>query len=349
MYHNAQIAHWLQNQDKKKFIPVQADIDMTNKCNQDCYYCISAEFREKEKVQQHYTKYITLIDRLNTWREHTPNSYGSLHAITFPGGGEPTLLKGYEKVIEHAIDCGFFTSLTTNGTLLERLYESVSAEKLKKMNWIGIDIDAADEETYERIRRSKTKNMFDRVVKNATELIKTGANVDFKLLADENNTSDEQIENMFKLGKQVGIRMIYYRPVIFEHMQSYAGGEAIFNITPHMISKMVEYSKKYQVPYKVNLTKNESRNYSKCHQMFQFPSFAANGKIYSCCDHKGDSNFEIGDWMDIDFRDEWLGEKHKEVYNNINTHLCPPCRPNKNNIEIQKCLDDPSKLSILNS
>jgi radical SAM protein with 4Fe4S-binding SPASM domain len=83
--------------------------------------------------------------------------------------------------------------------------------------------------------------------------------------------------------------------------------------------------------------------------MFQFASFAANGKIYTCCDFKGDSRLEIGNWMEGDFRDDWINERHIDVYNSINTHLCPPCRPNKNNIEIQQCLDDPLMLSKLNS
>jgi len=349
MYNNASVAHWLLNKDKKSYIPQQVDIDLTNNCNQDCYYCISADFRKNEKAQYHYSKYITLVDQLSTWREHTPNSYGTLHAVTFPGGGEPTLMKGYENVIEHTIDCGFYTSLTTNGTLLEKLYENVPVEKLKKMNWIGIDIDAGSEEIYEKIRRSKTNNLFSRVINNAKNLAQMGVNVDFKLLADSNNTTDEEINNVFQLGKDVGIRMIYYRPVIFNHIKTNKSTESIFNITPRMIETMNKCSKKYNVPFKINLSKNEKRNYSRCHQMFQFPSFASNGKIYACCDHKGNTNFDIGDWVDIDFRDNWLNDRHMSVYNNINTHLCPPCRPNKNNIEIQECLNNPLKLATLNS
>jgi len=340
MYHNAEVAHWLQNKEKKKFIPIQADIDLTNKCNQDCYYCNSAEFRARENVQQPYTYYLDLLDKISTWRAHTPNSYGTFHAITFSGGGEPTLLKGYEHVIEQSIDHGFLTSLTTNGTLLNHLFDNVSSTKLKSMNWIGIDIDAGDEETYEKIRISKTKNMFNCAVRNATELVKIGVNVDFKVLANEHNTSSEQIENMFRLSKAVGVRMVYYRPVIL--------GQTIFDITPTVISTMAEFSNKYQVQYKVNLSKSQTRNYSKCHQMFQFPTFSANGKIYTCCDHKGDPNYEIGSWIEGDFRDRWLDDNHWAIYNKINTHLCPPCRPNKSNIEIQQCLDDPLKLSVLN-
>ena len=33
-----------------------------------------------------------------------------------------------------------------------------------------------------------------------------------------------------------------------------------------------------------------------------------------------------------------------EIYNNINTHLCPPCKPNRINNLIQKDMNDPSLL-----
>jgi len=341
MYENATVAHWLRNQDKKGFIPQQVDIDLTNKCNQDCYYCISAEFRKNEKTQQKVDDYLLLIDRLSDWHRVSPNSFGSLYAITFAGGGEPTLLKNYEQVIEKSLDHGFLTSLTTNGVRLNHLIDNVHVDKLRMLNWIGIDIDSGDEKTYEIIRKSKSKNMFQKVVDNATILRKMNVNVDFKLLADSRNTTSEEINKMFDLGKQVGIRMIYYRPVIMNNIA--------FDISPDIVDTIKLYSKKYQIPYKVNLSKNQTRNYNRCHQMFQFPSFCANGKIYTCCDHKGNPNFEIGSWVDVDFRDTWLNKRHLEVYNCINTHLCPPCRPNINNIEIQNCLDNPSSIAILNT
>ena len=193
MYHHASIVHWFENKNIKSILPTNVDIDLTNKCNQNCYYCISADFRESYPVQQKYTTYIKLISRLNTWRKHSPDSYGTLHAITFSGGGEPTLLKGYEKVIEYAIDCGFLVSLTTNGTLLDKLYKHVPIDKLKKLNWIGVDIDAGNPLTYESIRNSQTPNMFFKVVNNVIELRKLGVPVDFKVLTNEYNTSENDI------------------------------------------------------------------------------------------------------------------------------------------------------------
>jgi sulfatase maturation enzyme AslB (radical SAM superfamily) len=342
MYNHASLAHWMENKDIMDIIPTNVDIDLTNNCNQDCYYCISADFREAyNKTDITYEHFMKLIQQLATWRKHTPNSYGTLHAITFSGGGEPTLLKNYERVIESSIDSGFLTSLTTNGVLLNKLIDNVPSEKLVKMNWVGIDIDAGTEDVYEKIRKSKTIGMFGIVVKNATTLVKLNVPVDFKVLANEYNTNAEQIRDVFSLAKRIGIRLVYYRPTILHNN--------IFDINPEITELIKKYSNEFGVQYKLNISKSITRNYSRCYQMFQFPNFCADGNVYTCCDNKGDHKFSIGSWLDSDFRDLWLGDRHWEVYNSINTNLCPPCRPNKNNIEIQNCINDRGKIGILNT
>ena len=340
MYQFAEVVHWMNNQATMKIIPAQVDIDLTNVCNQDCYYCNSAEFRAQQPVQKKYTEYIELLDKLASWRSHSPNSYGSLHTITYPGGGEPTVLIGYEKVIEHTIDLGFLGSITTNGSNLNKLLESVPVKKLRKLAWIGIDIDAGSEELYEQIRKSLTaKSLFNKVVDNAKELIKARVNVDFKCLINPFNDNQQAMEDLFALVKRINGRGIYFRPVIINNQA--------YDISAKTTSMLEQLSKKYQVPHWINNNKTLPRNYKKCHQMFHFPVFCANGKIYVCCENKGNSNFELGSWDSEDFRDIWLSDRHREIYNKTNVAFCQPCRPNISNIQIQNILDNPKQLETL--
>ena len=340
MYRHAEIVHWMHNKETHAIIPQQVDIDLTNICNQDCFYCNSAEHRRTSPVQKHYTEYIQLLDKLVAWREHTPKSFGSLHTITYPGGGEPTLLPNYENVIEHTIDLGFLTSLTTNGTQLEPLIENVPASKLRKMAWVGIDIDAGTEELYEKIRRSiPKKSPFNRVLRNAQELVQLGVNVDFKILLNEYNNNQEATENIFQRASEIGVRLLYFRPAII-NSQSYTVGDKEWK----MISDM---SDKYNVEMKFNTSKTQERNYTRCHQMFQFPVFCADGYIYTCCDNKGNPKFALGRWDHADFRELWLNQQHWDIYNSTNTKLCPPCRPNTHNIEIQKIINNHSLMENL--
>jgi sulfatase maturation enzyme AslB (radical SAM superfamily) len=340
MYQYAELVHWMQNQDTKKILPAQVDIDLTNVCNQDCYYCNSAAFRAEKPVQKKYTEYITLLDKLATWRSHTPNSYGTTHTITYPGGGEPTVLVSYEKVIEHTIDLGFLGSITTNGSNLDRLLDTIHVDKLRKLAWIGIDIDAGTESLYEQIRRSlTTKSLFTKVCDNAQGLIDAGVNVDFKCLINPLNDTDEAMNDLFKLVAKLGGRMIYFRPVIVDGVA--------YPITDLTIARLEKYSKQYQLPYWANQNKTLPRNYKKCHQMFHFPVFCADGKIYICCEGKGNPQFELTSWDRGDFRDNWLNERHHEIYNKTRVEFCAPCRPNISNIKIQNILDNPKDIETL--
>jgi sulfatase maturation enzyme AslB (radical SAM superfamily) len=340
MYHTAELVHWMQNQDTKAILPAQVDIDLTNICNQDCYYCNSADHRLASPVQKKYTEYIELLDKLATWRAHTPNSYGTTHTITYPGGGEPTVLAGYEHVIEHTIDLGFLTSITTNGSKLDRLLDSVSVSKLQKMAWVGIDIDAGTEDLYEKIRRSLTsKSLFQRVKSNAKELIAADVNVDFKCLINPYNDNQEAIDELFDYVKEVQGRMLYFRPVIYNNK-----AHPITNELKYWISQA---SERTGVPYWINENKTQPRQYKRCHQMYHFPVFCAEGYIYVCCDNKGNSQFSIGRWDQGDFRDLWLNQRHHDIYNKTNVSLCRPCRPNATNNDIQSIIDNPKTIEQL--
>lgn len=338
MYKHAQIVHWMLNRDTHAILPAQVDIDLTNICNQDCFYCNSAEHRAAQPVQKRSSDYIALLDKLGSWRAHTPNSYGTLHSITYPGGGEPTLLPNYEQVLEHTIDLGFLTSLTTNGTKLDRMIANMPVEKIRRMQWIGIDIDAGTEEKYEQIRRSTHKSPFNQVIDNATELVKMGATVDLKALINQYNNNAESLEELFAVAKKVNARLLYLRPTVL-HGRAFEFEE--------LMPVIEQLRVKYNVQTKFNFSKSQPRTYTRCHQMYQFPVFCADGYIYTCCDNKGNSRFALGAWDSGDFRDLWLSNRHHEIYRSINTALCPHCRPNAQNNKIQSVLDNPALLEEL--
>jgi MoaA/NifB/PqqE/SkfB family radical SAM enzyme len=340
MYHNASLMQWFINDRDKIFIPAHAEIDLTNICNQDCFYCNSKEFRTAQPVQMHYSNYITLLDQLSQWRNHSPTSYGTLHTITYPGGGEPTLLKGYEKVIEHTIDLGFLTSLTTNGSYLEPLYTNMPIDKLRKIAWVGVDLDSADPETYETIRNSTTKHsLFNKVIANINMLVKLGVNVDIKVLLSDYNVNPQSIIDLFELALSLGVRMLYFRPAILN--------DKLFELYPSTVDFIRSSSERFHMPAKINISKQQNRTYNRCHQMFQFPTFSADKNIYLCCENKGNAEFSLGNWIDNDIRELWQSQMHWDIYNNIDTGMCKPCRPNKNNNEMQSIIEENRMLECL--
>ena len=176
------------------------------------------------------------------------------------------------------------------------------------------------------------------VKENAKNLVLIGAKVDFKALLNDLNSDESSLQDLFSIAQQVGVRQLYLRPTILNG-QAYDFSSAI-----PMINTL---SKQYKMPVKFNLTKSLARNYTRCHQMYQFPVFCADGEIYTCCDNKGNSKFSLGKWDEDDFRDLWLGPKHHDIYNSTDTRFCPHCRPNSHNISIQNIINDNSKMEQL--
>jgi hypothetical protein len=133
--------------------------------------------------------------------------------------------------------------------------------------------------------------------------------------------------------------MLYLRPVIVNRKAH--------PITKQTLEMLDQLSKQIQLPYWVNANKTLPRNYKKCHQMFHFPVFCADGKIYICCEGKGDPRFELCSWDSEDFRDYWLGPKHHKIYDQTRVEFCAPCRPNISNIKIQNILNNPKEIETL--
>ncbi|MBN1900219.1 radical SAM protein [Candidatus Sumerlaeota bacterium] len=89
-------------------LPVLSEIAVTYRCNLDCGFCYahgcSAEYREKDTDALN-----RIIDVI--YRE------ARVPSVSFTGG-EPTLRKDLESLVERASSIGMWTNLITNGTLL---------------------------------------------------------------------------------------------------------------------------------------------------------------------------------------------------------------------------------------
>lgn len=327
-------ARYISGDISRKVLPWQIEIDTTNICNQDCYYCNTADFRNESPTWKSYDEYSLLLDRIYEWSK-TYEVTGQVNNVIFSGGGEPMLFKGIERLIEKAIDYDYFVAINTNGTKLDKLL-SINPEKLRKMAYVGLDVDSGIKETYEIIRRSKTnpETTFYKVRDSAKRVSELGVPIDVKILLLPENSSKEEIVEIFEYSKYICARSIHLRP-------------AIINDVPFPLSDDIgrfidECSTKYSIEAKLFTGRYEGRTYSKCHQMFSFPMFSADGNLYLCCEYKGREDLKLCSWTsgDHDWRDTWGSEKHIDMYNKFRTDFCKPCRPNKINNMIERSLTD---------
>lgn len=106
--------------------PYFAHLAITHRCNMHCRFCHIPEERCEELDLDSMKRVLDVLDRMG------------IAVLSISGGGEPLLRGDYTDIINYAAEKGFYTKITSNGTLsldhYRRLFESRVTE-------IGISLD----------------------------------------------------------------------------------------------------------------------------------------------------------------------------------------------------------------
>jgi sulfatase maturation enzyme AslB (radical SAM superfamily) len=313
-------------------LPPTVEIDLTNSCNQDCIYCCSADYRSKNSSKAKFDHFSKLIDELANWSPRGKH-VGGLTSIIFVGGGEPSLFKGYEKLIKQCIDHGFLTSMITNGTHLDKLLE-IGDDYIKRISWIGVDIDSGNEMLFNKIRLPKTENQYNKVKENIKLITAAGGTVDIKALIMPETSTAENIDELIAYTLDVNARMLYIRAVVND-----MGKGSIHSIDKDLITYAISEGKSKDLKVKVNQRAITSyKSYSKCHALYLMPIFSATGGIYLCPENRGNEQLSLCNWITDDWREIWSSKRHNDIYNNFSLDKCISCRPDQHNVAIDNML-----------
>lgn len=261
------ILYYLEEVDKlvagnKYQPPVTCEIDPSNKCQNNCNFCIYADYLKSDRCDLPFDMYHHLLFDLKTI---------NVKSITFTGGGEPLMSQYFNNMAELAFASEFEIGLVTNGIKLD----TEAMEGITHMfKFIRVSLDAASSETYTRIKGSK---FFDRVCRNIKNLSKLGCtDVGVSFVVTDHNR--HEIEDFERLGLSLGADYVQVKPAwkpcdIEKTMDSVSDKDAFL-------------TERYTV---------EQNSMVACHIAGLVGQVAANGKVYYCCVQRGKKEFEIGD------------------------------------------------------
>ena len=140
------------------FGPVSINLDLTQACNFSCpFYVDSSIINSGQSFDLETIKETLAI----------LHAKGLLSVILL-GGGEPTLHKDFEVVVEEIKKRQLQLGVVTNGTRLDRVAKVVGL--LEEKDWIRISLDAAREETFQALHRPKTKVTLKRILEQAQKI-----------------------------------------------------------------------------------------------------------------------------------------------------------------------------------
>ncbi len=150
-----------------KRAPLRVSHLMSFKCNLRCKFCTYWKYKTAELDAEE------IMEMMSEYRSMGTASWGFL-------GGEPLIFPGIESLLEHSKRLGFYTSLVSNGLVVERHLDS-----LRGIDLLIVSIDGT--ESHDKIRGRGT---YDRAIKAVESAKGAGVNVAVQSTLTPENLED---------------------------------------------------------------------------------------------------------------------------------------------------------------
>lgn len=331
---------------KQDFLPpVMVDIDVSNLCNLNCYWCNSLTIRKKSQDLISTSHLLKIADFIKEW--------GCISACV-AGGGEPMMNPGFVDLLYRLHDNGIKIGVITNGTLMGKKEIRAIAETCR---WCGISVDAGTASTYskQKVRSGVEDFIFNTVINNIQSLVRyvnkinSNCSVGFKYLLNPINA--HEIYLACKLAKDLGVHDFHLRPVGSENIEAFKDKEPlnytdVMPIIKQHISEIRDLEdnnfKVYSVSHKFTNDFKKKVNFSRCWALPLLPTFGADGNCHLCFDIRGRDDLIMcrHNPNPEEILKFWNTDKHKKMIADIDITKCPRCTFSAYNEIVEKVFID---------
>lgn len=301
--HLDRVYAWLQGKNPP---PITMEIDLTNRCNNNCPKCIGAR--------------TPLVDLKNPKKIIKQIADFNIRGLIFTGGGEPILHQEFIDCVIYAKELGLDVAVISNGVALTK---DIAKEIKPHCTWIRISLDADSQKMHELTHG--VKGAFEKTLKNICDLVrvKGKATIGVGYL-----TGKKTVKGMLKatkICKRLGVNYIQFRPYHYDFTNIDKEYEKCKKLETEKF-KVLYSQHKYQCMKQTDL----GRDYKKCFGQ-QFASvICADGKMYLCCHFRGLKKYCLGDLYKNTLKEIWNSKQRQKAIKNIGNFLdCVPlCRCN---------------------
>lgn len=244
--------------------PVNVEFDLTNICQLKCQHC---DFE--------YTHDGTIMPADLAIRVLVDLARGGTRAVTFTGGGEPTLHPLFAEFCHAASKLGLAVGVYTNGVKVKRLLAAMRA-----LRWVYVSLDALGAISY---KETKGVDLFDLVTDGIRLLAraKRSTTLGLGFLLHKDNYQFEM--SMINLARDLGVDYCQFRPVVQEGMDYGWIPAALELLGRHSHNPDVYVSRQRFL----DLHSGQARGYTVCRGSALVPCVGADGTLWVCPNTRG--------------------------------------------------------------
>lgn len=293
----------------KTSAPVNVEIDLSNRCSLGCSWCHFAYTHTRGPLAGKRDKpegHIDGGDLMNVdlaFDILRQLQAAGVRSVTWAGGGEPTLHRDFNFIVEWADTIGLQQGLYTHGGHIDQ----VRAELLKeRLLWVYVSLDEC---TAEKYKQSKGVDGFERATDGIRKLVQAegDATVGLGFLIHKGNYKD--VGRMVLLGESLGVDYVQFRPTVHYNadMPGHVAEDTGWMVDAHNYMVTLAHN-----PFvNVDLDRFEQyrtwsgHGYETCHWSAMQTVITPNGKVWSCVNKREHAGALLGDLTQESFSDIW--------------------------------------------
>jgi len=287
MFHQDRIHEYLTRGDTT---PVEMEVNLTNRCNMNCKWCISSNFRNRESLSAKAFKSFCHSFKVMSGK-----------ALVFSGGGEPTCHSNFGEFTDIAIREELELGLMTNGTYNFN-YNKVIGNYFK---WVRFSIDTLDETQY---KKWKGVNTLSKALDNLFALkdYPTKVGVNCNIGPEHTIEGVKRFQDLLYFADYIQFRPVLPRYYMKEKIQI---NKPVWDYLAKCESPVISLSN----DKREDLEEQNHFPFRSCEGHFFVPVLNANGDVCVCMYHPNDKRFVFGNIYKNSFGEIWKSEQRKRV------------------------------------
>ncbi len=356
VYHTDRIKSLQLN---KPISPTLLQVDLEAYCNDNCNFC---SYRKEEGYNDTMLKLISgeNDDRNQnrpigkpTKESGLPAEFalllpkmlkeGGIPAIELTGGGEPTIWKYFDTLLDDLVKNNIEIGLVTNGSTLP---DSRIEKLARHATWIRFSMDSSNEITHQKIHRTPNLD-FDRRIQNIKKIVAKKKEFDSQITIGIsfiiNQLNKDDVVEAAKFYSTMGVDNIR-----FSWMFDKTGTAGLTIDEIDGLKKALDVTKKtfetdsYKIFYekdRIDSFSQPNDDFKTCYMQRFVWALGADCKIYPCCIMKYHEKFALGDIRQNTLL-ELVQLSHSKM-NGLDPQGCFPCWLRSRNKAIGQAVEKP--------